>query len=162
MSMERLPNYDPREHAPTCEDCTLTRREMLRKTGMGMGALSLAMLLGDGLFSRASAEQFVTSAAVASHSPLAPRVPPLPAKAKHVIHIFAGGGPSHVDTFDPKPALAKYEDQTLPGLNGLAYPSPFEFKKMGKSGVEVSELFPHLGGCVDEMCVIRSMWTDVP
>src|SRR4051794_26865442 len=155
--MKRLPNYDPAEHTARVEDAFMTRREALQRTGMGMGALSLAMLLGESaVANRASA------AAIPVKSPLAPKLPPMKAKAKHVIHIFAGGGPSHVDTWDPKPELAKYADQTLPGLNGLAYPSPFEFKKMGQSGVEVSELFPNLGGCVDEMCIIRSMWTDVP
>ncbi len=79
-----------------------------------------------------------------------------------MIHIFAGGGPSHVDTWDPKPSLAKYADQKLPGLNGLAFPSPFKFEKKGKSGIEVSEVFPKLGECVDEMCVVRSLFTDVP
>jgi hypothetical protein len=104
----------------------------------------------------------VAPSAVSIRSPLAPKQPHFKVKAKHVIHIFAGGGPSHVDTWDPKPSLTKYADQTLPGLNGLAYASPFQFKKMGKSGVEVSEIFPQLGTCIDDMCVIRSMWTDVP
>jgi hypothetical protein len=155
--MRKLPNYNPAEHTPRLEDAFMTRREALQRTGMGMGALSLAMLMGESMVAgKASA------AAVSIRSPLAPKQPQFKTKAKHVIHIFAGGGPSHVDTWDPKPALAKYADQTLPGLNGLAYPSPFEFKRMGKSGVEVSELFPQLGTCVDDMCIIRSMWTDVP
>jgi hypothetical protein len=132
----------------------MTRRDVLRKTGMGMGALSLAMLLGE-----TSAH---AAAVTGPRTPLSPKQPHFKTKAKHVIHIFAGGGPSHVDTWDPKPSLAKYEDQTLPGLNGLAYPTPFKFEKKGKSGVEVSEIFPHLGDCVDHMTVIRSMWTDVP
>src|SRR5687768_9944028 len=150
--MARLPNYDPAEHTLRPADLALTRREMLQRTGMGMGALSLAMLLGATGASTASA----------ARGPLSPRKPHFPAKAKRVIHIFAGGGPSHVDTFDPKPALAKYEEQSLPGLNGLAYPSPFEFKKYGKSGIEVSEVFAKLAECVDDMTIIRSMWTDVP
>src|SRR5207245_1125340 len=95
-------------------------------------------------------------------NPLGAKAAHFAAKAKHVIHIFAGGGPSHVDTWDPKPALAKYADQILPGLSGLAYPSAFKFEKKGQSGVEVSEIFPHLGQCIDEMCVIRSLFTDVP
>ena len=153
--MRRLPNYNPAEHMPRPEDFFMTRREVLQKSGMGMGALSLAWLLGGGLASAATN-------ATAPKGPLAPKLPPLPAKAKHVIHIFAEGGPSHVDTWDPKPALAKYADDVLPGLNGLAYPSPFNFSKKGKSGIEVSELFPMLGDVIDEMCVIRSMWTDIP
>src|SRR5687767_12654524 len=132
--MPRLPNYDPAEHAPRLEDLAMTRREMLQRTGMGMGLLSLATMLGGSTLSGAAAAR----AAGVSSGPLSP--PPGPhfaAKAKHVIHIFAGGGPSHVDTFDPKPALARYEDQALPGLNGLAYPSPFTFAKRGQSGLEV-------------------------
>jgi hypothetical protein len=109
-----------------------------------------------------AAPQARAAAAAAALSPLAPKDPPLPAKAKHVIHIFAGGAPSHVDTWDPKPALAQYADKTLPGMEGLAYPTPFKFEKKGKSGIEVSEVFPHLGECVDDMCIIRSMYTDVP
>jgi len=135
---------------------SMTRRDMLQKTGMGMGALSLAMFLGE------TSAQAAATPVTGPRTPLSPKQPHFKTKAKHVIHIFAGGGPSHVDTWDPKPSLAKYEDQTLPGLNGLAYPTPFKFEKKGKSGVEVSEIFPHLGDCVDHMTVIRSMWTDVP
>jgi hypothetical protein len=158
--MSRLPNYNPEEHTPRLEDAFMTRRQMLKRTGMGMGAMSLAMLLKEGML---PSEAFASSAEAAiTSTPLAPKAAHFAAKAKHVIHIFAGGGPSHVDTWDPKPALAKYADQVLPGLNGLSYPSAFKFEKKGQSGVEVSELFPHLGTCIDEMCVIRSMWTDVP
>jgi hypothetical protein len=95
-------------------------------------------------------------------SPLAPKASHFPAKANAVIHIFAEGGPSHVDTWDPKPELQKYNDKTIPGHDGLAYASPFKFNKMGKSGIEVSEVFPELGKCVDDMSIIRSMWTDIP
>ncbi len=159
--MARLPNYDPAEHMIPLEQLAMTRREMLRKSGMGMGALSLGMLLGSTLKgSTAQAAEVVQQALKAS--PLAPKHPPLPCKAQHVIHIFAGGAPSHVDTFDPKPTLARFEDKTLPGLTGVAFPSPFKFSKYGKAGIEVSEVFSKLGECVDDMCIIRSMWTDVP
>src|SRR3954467_11556914 len=154
--MQKLPNYNPAEHMLRPEDRFMTRRDMLQKTGMGMGALSLAMLLGE--TSAGAAQTPVTG----PRTPLSPKQPHFKTKAKHVIHIFAGGGPSHVDTWDPKPSLARYEDQTLPGLSGLAYPTPFKFSNRGQSGLEVSEIFPQLGGCVDDMCVIRSMWTDVP
>jgi hypothetical protein len=162
--MARLPNYDPAEHTPRLTDLAMTRREMLQRTGMGMGAVSLAMLLKENF---AAAAEFVPSGGggggmIGGNSPLAPRKPHFTAKAKHVIHIFAGGGPSHVDTFDPKPTLAKFDEKTLPGLNGLAYPSPFKFKKYGRSGLEISELFSNLGEVADELCVIRSMYTDIP
>jgi hypothetical protein len=100
-------------------------------------------------------------AATAPVNPLAPHAPPLPAKAKSVIHIFAQGAPSHIDTWDPKPALARMDGKTLPG-GGIAMGSPFKFNKMGRSGIEVSEIFPNLGQHVDDMAVIRSMYTDIP
>jgi len=84
------------------------------------------------------------------------------AKAKAVIHIFAEGGPSQVDTWDPKPELAKYNNKTIPGHDGLAFGSPFKFTPKGKSGIECSEVFPALGECIDDMAVIRSLWTDIP
>ncbi|MBI5397466.1 MAG: DUF1501 domain-containing protein [Verrucomicrobia bacterium] len=144
------------EHSPQPGNLVLTRRDFLRRTGMGMGALSLATMLGPLLGRGSNAE------AAATLSPLMPRKPHFPAKAKHIIHIFAEGGPSHVDTFDPKPMLEKYADKDLPGIQGLAFPSPFKFTKRGRSGIEVSELFPKLGECVDDMAIIRSMWTDIP
>lgn len=123
------------EHTARPEDFAITRRQFLNRFGMGFGALGLAGLLGEGFFSNvASAEDGL--------SPLEPKNPPFPAKAKRVIHIFAQGAPSHVDTWDPKPELAKYAGQTLPGMNGVAMPSPFKFKKMGRSGIDVSEVFP--------------------
>ena len=123
-----------------------SRRAFLERCGLGLGAIGLASL-----FSREAA-----AAGMASSGPH------FPAKAKHVIHIFAEGAPSHVDTWDPKPALAKYADQDLPGLRGAALPSPFQFAKKGQSGIEVSEVFSALGEHVDKMAVIRSMHTDIP
>jgi hypothetical protein len=106
---------------------------------------------------------------VSANSPLAPRAPHFAAKAKRVIHIFANGGPSHVDTFDPKPALARLHGKPLPMDNlpterrtGAAFQSPFQFKKYGQSGIEVSELFPHVAEHIDDIAVIRSMHADVP
>jgi hypothetical protein len=142
---------------------SLSRREMLCRCGMGFGALALADLMGQAglLCSRAMAAQSV--------NPLLPKLPPLPAKAKRVIHLFFNGGASHVDTFDPKPALAKYAGKELPTPNlpterktGAAFPSPFKFQKYGQSGIEVSEIFPHVGSCADDICFIRSMHADVP
>ena len=120
------------EHVARPEDFAITRRQFLNRFGMGLGALGLASLLGP--------ELLVNSARAESDlSPLMAKNPPFPAKAKHVIHIFAQGAPSHVDTWDPKPELAKYAGQSLPGMNGVAMPSPFKFKKMGRSGIDVSE-----------------------
>ena len=100
---------------------------------------------------------------------MSPKSPQFAAKAKHVIHIFANGGPSHVDTFDPKPSLAKYAGQMLPARicgpsakTGASFPSPFKFQKYGQSGIEVSELFRNVAQCVDELAIIRSMHADVP
>ena len=95
--------------------------------------------------------------------------PALPAKAKHVIMLYLNGGPSQIDMFDPKPALFKYAGQRPSAVDlrterttaGLL-PSPFEFKRYGRNGVEVSELLPQLGRVIDEMCVIRSMYTFNP
>jgi hypothetical protein len=144
------------EHIARPEDFCINRRQFLNRFGMGFGALGLAALLGPELFSdSARAEQAVLN-------PLAPKNPPFPAKAKHVIHVFAQGAPSQVDTWDPKPALAQYADKSLPGMNGTAFASPFKFSKMGQSGIDVSEVFPKIGQHVDDMAIIRSMYTDIP
>jgi hypothetical protein len=138
-----------RFHAPT-----LSRREMLRRGGMGFGLLGLAGTLGDaGLLGAASAAE-------------GPRTH-FPPKAKRVIYLFMNGGPSHVDTFDPKPALKKFEGQKPDGklyraAKGGYVPSPFQFEPHGDSGVVLSELFPKLAEHADDLCVVRSMHTDVP
>ena len=147
-----------REHSPSLEDIIFTRREFLIRSGMGMGALSLASLFGLNPYDANAA----TTTAGKVITPLSPRAPHFPVNAKSIIHIFAEGGPSHIDTWDPKPDFAKYADKTIPGHEGLAYPSPFKFTKMGKSGVEVSSVFPKLGEVIDDIAVIRSMWTDIP
>ncbi len=144
------------EHSAKPEDLFLTRRQFLQRAGMGFGALSLAGLLGENLFTNNSA-----SAAELADS-LLPKSPHFPAKAKHVVHIFAQGAPSHIDTWDPKPMLAQYEGKAIPGSQGVAMASPFKFTKRGKSGIEVSEVFPKLGEYVDDMAIIRSCYTDIP
>jgi hypothetical protein len=148
-------NKNIRDHAPRLQDFFVTRRQFLERVGMGFGALSLSALLGEELLgSKArAAEQIAT---------LNPRQPQFPAKAKHVVHIFAQGAPSHVDTWDPKPALAQYDGKSIPGHEGVAMASPFKFSKHGKSGIEVSEVFPKLAEQVDDLAVIRSMYTDIP
>ncbi|MCA9192902.1 MAG: DUF1501 domain-containing protein [Planctomycetales bacterium] len=141
----------------------LDRRSMLSRCGMGMASLTLPALLGGELESIASENQ------VGINPLLAKPAPHFPAKAKRVIHIFANGGPSHVDTFDPKPSLAKYAGQPMPGetprterKTGALYPSTFRFGRYGNSGTEVSELFSHTARHSDDICVIRSMHADVP
>jgi hypothetical protein len=136
-----------------------TRREMLRRCGIGFGALALADLL----------EAPAAAREERALNPLAPRPPHFAPRAKRVLHLFANGGPSHVDTFDPKPALAQYAGKALPIPNppterktGNAFPSPYKFRAHGKSGIEVSEIFPKLAEHVDDLCVIRSMHADVP
>ncbi len=149
-------------HLPHLENGFLTRRELLCRCGTGLGALGLAAVLDQaGLLPRA--------AAASPTNPLAPKKPHFPAKAKRVIHLFMNGGPSHVDTFDPKPALAKYAGKLLPAPNlrterktGTAFPSPYKFQKYGRSGIEVSEIFPHVAESIDDIAVIRSMHADVP
>ncbi len=150
--------------APRPEDHFLTRRDFLHRCGLGFGALGFAALAGPNLF----AETTPGVRPVNLDNPLAPRPPHFAAKAKRVIHIFANGGPSQVDTFDPKPALTKYHGQPLPlelkteRKTGAAFRSPFAFKKYGQSGIEVSELFPHVAARIDDIAVIRSMHADVP
>jgi len=142
---------------PTTSD--MSRREMLRRCGMGLGMIGLAGVLhDDGVL-----------AARDQHSPLTPKEPHFPARAKQVVHLFMNGGPSHVDTFDPKPALTKYHGRRLPVLNlrterktGHAMGSPFTFTKHGQSGIEVSELFSKTAEHIDQMAVVRSMYADVP
>lgn len=141
----------------------LTRRELLARSGQGLGALGLAALL------TGSETPSAANAAEGFVNPMAPRNPHFQPKAKHVIHLFMNGGPSHVDTFDPKPALSKFAGQNLPNENlrterktGAAFPSPFKFEKYGQSGLEVSEIFSHTARSADELCVIRSMHANVP
>src|SRR5687767_3044141 len=137
-------------HGPRSDDAQLSRRQLLHKCGMGMGALALANIVAQaGLASPASAN--------APINPLSPKSPQFPGKAKRVIHLFMNGGPSQVDTFDPKPMLTQYAGKALPTPNlpterrtGAAYPSHFKFKKYGKSGIEVSELFPHVAESIDD------------
>ncbi len=128
-----------------------------------MGAVSLAALFGDASLLSPSAH------AAENLNTLSPKASHFPGRAKRVIHIFLNGGPSHVDTFDPKPALTKYAGKVLPGeyikterKTGAAFPSPFKFKKCGQSGIEVSDLFPKIGELIDEFAVIRSMKAEVP
>lgn len=141
----------------------VSRRQALSQAGFGIGSLALAGMLSEMGLTQANAS--------ASLSPLAPRGPTLPGTAKRVIHLFMNGGPSQMDTFDPKPKLNQFHGKSLPGkeemgkdkrLSGAALGSPFAFKRYGKSGIEISELFPQVAKHADDLCVIRSMFSDVP
>jgi hypothetical protein len=145
-------------HQPNPAHAFLTRRQLLSRCGTGLGALALSTLFSD-----------LASANPQSINPLAPKVPPFRPRAKRVIHFFLNGGLSHVDSFDPKPSLSKYAGKPLPidyikteRKTGAAFPSPFAFKKYGQSGLEISDLFPHIGSCADDLCILRSMVADVP
>jgi len=128
----------------------VNRREALTRTGASFGAVALTALLAK-----------ETSA---SEPALAVRTPHIPARAKRVIFLFMPGGPSQVDTFDPKPQLTKSDGQESPklylGKQRKLLASPWKFRKYGQCGLEVSELFPQTANCIDELCVIRSMVTD--
>ncbi len=139
----------------------LSRRELLRRGGMGLGMLGLTLLATDQLRAAPAAD---------AGSPLAPRKPHFPAKARQVVHLFMNGGPSHVDTFDPKPLLDRYHGKPLPNPNlrterktAGAMRSPFDFRRYGKSGLEVSDLFAMTAGRhADDLCVVRSAYAEVP
>lgn len=138
----------------------LNRRELLQRSGLGIGWLGLTDLL---------ARESHSETARIETSPLAPRAPHFPAPAQRVVHLFMNGGPSHVDTFDYKPLLKKYHGQEVPSgnlrterLTGGLMESPFRFRQYGESGLWVSELFAHTAEHIDDMAVIRSMKADVP
>ncbi len=140
---------------PTQLTPQFSRREMLTRSGMGIGMLALAELTARENTQAAGRETPVTR-----HHP---------AQAKQVVHLFMNGGPSHVDTFDPKPLLKKFHGKPLPNPNlpterktAGALGSPFQFKKYGESGIEVSELFDKTAAHIDDMCIIRSMHSDIP
>ena len=132
-----------------------SRRKLIQSMCGGMGSVGLAGLLADGRLGAAPLGNYAG--------------PKLPAKAKHVIFLFMAGGPSQLDMFDPKPLLEKYQGQRPDSVNlrterqtGGLMPSPFAFKKYGRGGVEVSELLPKTAAVIDEICVVRSMYTFNP
>lgn len=134
---------------------SLSRRDVLRTASCGFGSLALA-----GLFAQ-------TSKAAAEVSPLAPKKPHFEPRAKRVIFMFMQGAPSHVDTFDYKPALER-DDGKSPGAgvggkgNRKLMKSPWKFNPSGSSGIPISELFPHLSQHADDLCVLNGMHTDLP
>ncbi len=161
--MSDWPMIPPPSRART--PCGRTRREFLWEAGGGFAGTALTWLLAhDGFFSRAGAAE------VAPPSPLAPRAPHFPARANACIFLFMYGGPSQVDLWDPKPELTKYHGKPIPNLAtdpllkvrnpGTLLGSSRRFRKCGQSGIEVSDLWPHLGTCIDDLAIIRGSYAD--
>ncbi len=138
----------------------LDRRSLLQRSALGLGILGLGNLL--------HSEGYCQEGTTTRSDLLGSRPTHFPGRAKRVIHFFLNGGPSHVDTFDPKPALARYAGQPVPNTltterkTGAAFPSPFRFRKYGQSGIPVSELFEKTAQHIDDIAVIRSMFALVP
>jgi hypothetical protein len=147
-----------------------SRRDFLFRSGGGVSGLALAYLLNeDRLLAGGVADASACRATPIGFNPYAPKPPHFKPRATAMISLFMSGGVSHVDTFDPKPALARYAGQPLDdkvagdvivrqGHPGPLMPSPFPFKKYGQSGMEVSDLFPHIGAHVDEIAFLRSVF----
>ena len=139
----------------------VTRREALCRVGNGFGMMALAGMLGRSL---AKADGIIRPDGTAGVAKL-----DYPQRVKRVIFLFMNGGLSHVDSFDPKPMLDKYDGEPLPGgtvkterRTGALMKSPFKFKKYGHCGMDVSELWPHVGEVADDICWVRSVYTDIP
>jgi hypothetical protein len=136
---------------------TISRRHLLRRTGAGFGGVALSALLQEGQ---------ARATTTAAGNPLAPQPPHFVPRAKRVILLFMPGGPSQVDTFDPKPRLTADDGKPAPkaylGQQRTLLASPWKFARHGQSGIDVSELFPHTARQADRLCVIRSMVTDDP
>jgi len=137
----------------------ITRRTLLQRAAAGFGYVALQGLLGK--------EQ---AQAAAVENPVAPKLTPFPARAKRVVFLFMKGGPSHVDTFDPKPLLQRDDGKPYPyqqprvqfAETGKLLKSPWSFKQYGQSGLPVSELFPNVAQCVDDLCILRSVYGTNP
>jgi hypothetical protein len=151
--------------------CRRTRREFLWESGAGFGALGLTGLMSaDGLLKRASAEE-LRPRATKFTNPMAPKKPMIPAKAKSVIFIFCYGGPSQVDTFDYKPELYKLDGKTIPVKTfgrgghknvGRVVGPKWQFKPYGQCGKMVSDVFPHIATCVDDIAFVHSFYAESP
>src|SRR5689334_2693884 len=146
----------------------MSRRQMLRRFANGFGMLGLAGLLAEDVMAASIAPAGAAPTIVRGPNPLAVIPPHHAAKAKRVIFLFMSGGPSHVDLFDPKPKLVEYAGKPLPfeqpklirTQTTNLLPSPFKFQKHGRSGLEISDLLPHVASCADDLCVIRSTVAD--
>ncbi|MBN9517227.1 DUF1501 domain-containing protein [bacterium] len=154
--------------------CGRTRREFLWEAGGGFAGLALASQLDrDGFFSRAAAQDGPAPAAPPRSfvNPIAPKRPMFPAKAKSVIFIFCYGGPSQVDTFDHKPELYRLDGRTIPvrtfgrgghKAEGRVVGPKWAFKPYGRCGKLVSDLFPNVGSCVDDIAFVHSLYAESP
>ncbi len=169
--MSRLEPSRPTPRFPHREPTPLSRREMLGRSGAGFGALALLGLLAQEDDARATSTKDLGSNSHSNVDPLAPRAGHHPARAKSVIFLFMEGGPSHIDTFDPKPKLNDLAGQQLPesfepiilamGENHAPLmPSPRKWKRHGQSGLWVSDWLPHLAECVDDLTIVRSCQSD--
>src|SRR5580692_3050542 len=145
-----------------------SRRDFLLQSGGGVSGLALAYLLNQEGLLGAPPDSGVCDAKAVGYNPYAPRKPHFAPRATSVISLFMSGGVSHLDTFDPRPALEKYAGQPLSGKGeivvrqgnpGPLMPSPFQFKQYGQSGIPVSELFPTIAEQhIDKLAVIRSVY----
>ncbi len=157
------------KHAPRGEFCGRTRREFLWQTGAGFTGVALSALLSqDGFLAR---EAVAADGASKFVNPLAAKQPPLPAKAKSVIFLYMYGGPSHIDTFDYKPSMVGMDNKTVQVKTfgrgghknqGRIVEPRWKFKQYGQCGKWVSDLFPHLATCVDDIAFLHSMTADSP
>lgn len=142
------------------EQLPFSRRDMLQRMGTGLGVVGLASLLRD--------NNLLAADVAGAANPMAPKPVHFAPRAKHIIHLFMNGGPSQVDTFDPKPALEKLNGKPAPASikiernNTPLLRSPYSFAKYGSAGIDVSELYPNVAKCIDDICVIRSMHTNTP
>jgi hypothetical protein len=143
----------------------LTRRSFFGSVGHGLMGVALSDLIARDVSARQHALPEIPANQQFDLTPKAPHSAP---RAKSVIQLFMHGGPSQVDLLDPKPILDKYDGQTFPGVIDVQQPeqaggilkSPFKFARYGQAGIEVSDIMPHLARQVDDLCVIRSMWTE--
>ena len=153
---------------PSCQICGRTRREFLWEMGGGFGSVALAGMLGGDFFTR---ETLAADGASPFANPMTPRPPHVPAKAKAVIFLFMYGGPSQVDTFDYKPKLYELDGKTVPVKTfgrggkkneGRVVGPQWKFKQYGQCGKWISDLFPNLGACVDDIAFLHSMYAESP
>src|SRR5438270_12629321 len=160
-----MDRQDSDRSQPTGDFCGRTRREFLWGAGAGFTGVALAGLLGNEFFGKTARASDIAPKGRPAN-PLAPKAPPKPAKAKSVIFLFMYGGPSQVDTFDYKPKLYALDGRTVPvqtfgrggrRSEGRVVGPKWRFRPYGQCGKWVSDLFPHLAGCVDDIAFLHAM-----